>query len=177
MKSTNALVQEHKLILRSLDVLDAMIATIDTGGKLDPQDVDHVLDFLRWFADAHHQVKEETILFPAIRVSTPDEERPVRHMIFEHDQERQSIEDLEKDVRLGQLSDFAVCANKLSSTLRNHIYKEDELLFPAADSLLNAKQDEEIFERLNRFDTGLDRQILDQKLGELRSLEWKYLRK
>ena len=177
MKSTNLLTQEHKLILRALNVLDALTAAMEARGEFDEDAVDRVLDFLRWFGDAHHQAKEETILFPAIKACADAQDRPVRHMMFEHDQERQSIEDLEKDVRLGKLPDFAATANKLSSTLRNHIYKEDQLLFPVADSLLSSQQDDAIFEQLQRFDTPLDKQTLEHKQSELHSFEWKYLRK
>lgn len=177
MRSTDLLIQEHKLILRTLDVLDSLTTSVDAGAPLDRGDVDKVLDFLRWFADAHHQVKEETILFPAIRAQAAAADPPVKHMMFEHDQDRQLIENLEKDVRSGRVTAFSSCVNRLSSTLRNHIYKEDALLFPDADALLDERQDAEIFERLNRFDTALDRQILEQKLSELHALEWKYLRK
>jgi hemerythrin-like domain-containing protein len=177
MKATNFLTQEHKLILRALDVLDGIAASMEGEGKADPADVDKILDFLRWFADAHHQVKEETILFPVLKARAADEERSVRHMIFEHDHERKLIEDLERDLRLGEFSNFASGASRLSSTLRNHIYKEDQLLFPQADSLLDEQQDSAIFELLNRFETALDKEILDIKLHDLHSLEWKYLRK
>jgi len=56
MKSTDLLSQEHKLILRALDVLDAL-ASMEARGEFDEDAVDRVLDFLRWFADAHHQAK------------------------------------------------------------------------------------------------------------------------
>src|SRR5215472_17777714 len=113
MKSTDLLTQEHKLILRALDVLDALTVSMETSGEFDEDAVDRVLDFLRWFADAHHQAKEDTILFPAIKACTGAQDRPVRHMMFEHDQERQTIDALEKNVRLGKLSDFVATANKL----------------------------------------------------------------
>src|SRR5690348_12049873 len=115
MKSTNLLTQEHKLILRALDVLDALTTSMEASGEFDEDAVDRILDFLRWFADAHHQTKEETILFPAIKACSHAEDRPVSHMMFEHDRERQSIEDLEKDMRLKKLPDFAIAENKLSS--------------------------------------------------------------
>jgi hemerythrin-like domain-containing protein len=177
MKSTEFLIQEHKLILRALDVLDGIAGFIEADGTIDSDDIAKILDFLRWFADAHHQAKEDTILFPALKACGADETRPVQHMMFEHDQERQSIEALEKDVRLGKLSDFAASAVRLSSTMRNHLYKEDHLLFPSADSLLTEEQDKVILDQLNRFDSAFDRQILEQKVHDLNSLEWKYLRK
>src|SRR2546425_4795044 len=88
MKSTKFLTQEHKLILRALDVLDNMAASAEKNGALDPIDVGNVLDFLRWFADAHHQAKEDTILFPALKRAAATQGRPVDHMMLEHQQER-----------------------------------------------------------------------------------------
>src|ERR1700745_2529103 len=122
MRATEFLIQEHKLILRELDVLDALCATVEQTGALDQGDADKVLDFLRWFADAHHQAKEETILFPALKAAAASQGRPVDHMMLEHSQERCLVEEMEKDLRLAKLNQFVTCANVLSSTLRNHIY-------------------------------------------------------
>jgi hemerythrin-like domain-containing protein len=177
MKSTNHLTNEHKLILRALDVLDALCGSIEKSGSVNAVDVSKILDFLRWFADAHHQSKEETILFPALKRAAASQGRPVEHMTWEHSQERSSVEGLEKDVRLADVSEFVSAANRLSSTLRNHIYKEDRILFEAADAVLTPKEDEAVFEQLTRFDTALDKQLLEEKLKDLRSLEWEYLRK
>jgi hemerythrin-like domain-containing protein len=177
MKSTDFLTQEHKLILRALDVLDAVASLAAAGTKPEEEDVDNILEFLRWFADAHHQAKEETVLFPVLKSSASAADRAVQHMIFEHGQERSGIEELETHLRVGQTSDFVSSAGQLSSRLRNHIYKEDQILFVQADTLLDSKTDETVFEQLTRFDTPLDKQSLEEHLGHLRRLEWKYLRK
>jgi hemerythrin-like domain-containing protein len=177
MKSTNLLIQEHKLILRALDVLDAMSAACEQKSDFEQADIYGILDFLRWFADGHHQAKEETILFPALKKAAASQVRPVDHMIHEHDQERSSVEELEKDARLADVSRFVACANRLTSTLRNHIYKEDRILFETADSLLNAQEDEAVFDQLNRFETPLDKEGIEKRIEDLRALEWKYLRK
>jgi hemerythrin-like domain-containing protein len=175
MKATNLLIQEHKLLLRALDVLDAMSESMSKGGSLESNDVGKILDFLRWFADAHHQAKEETILFPALRAAAAAHGRAVDHMMLEHGQERSRIEQLEKDLRTGDLADFKVVADRLSSTLRNHIYKEDRILFETVDAVLDRASDDLIFEQLVRFMTTLDQELLDGKIKDLRSLEWKYL--
>jgi hemerythrin-like domain-containing protein len=69
--------QEHKLILRALDVLDNMAAWAEKNGVVDDVDIANILEFLRWFADAHHQAKEETILFPALTRASAAQTRPV----------------------------------------------------------------------------------------------------
>jgi hemerythrin-like domain-containing protein len=84
---------------------------------------------------------------------------------------------LETNLRLAKLSEFVSSAKRLTSSLRNHIYKEDRILFAIADELLSSAEDDAVFERLSLFDTALDKQDLDERLKELHSLEWKYLRR
>jgi hemerythrin-like domain-containing protein len=84
---------------------------------------------------------------------------------------------LEGDLRLAKLSEFVATANRLSSTLRNHIYKEDRILFETAAAVLSPHEDDAVLERLSGFETALDKQALEEKLKDFRSMEWKYLRK
>jgi hemerythrin-like domain-containing protein len=72
---------------------------------------------------------------------------------LEHSQERCLIEEMEKDLRLSNLPDFAKSANVLSSTLRNHIYKEDRILFETTDQVLTPRDDDDVLQRLNHFET------------------------
>jgi hemerythrin-like domain-containing protein len=177
MKSTNLLTQEHKLILRALDVLDNMAAWAEKNGAVDEVDIAQILDLLRWFADAHHQAKEDTILFPALKRAVATQDRPVEHMMLEHEQERRLIEQIETAVRLARIPDFLSCVNRLSSTLRTHIYKEDDILFEFAKTALRPDVDDSLAAELEQFETDVDKEILSRKSSYLRSLEWKYLRK
>jgi hemerythrin-like domain-containing protein len=169
--------QEHKLILRALDVLDNMAAWAEKNGAVDEVDIGNLLDFLRWFADAHHQAKEETVLFPALKRAAATQERPVEHMMLEHEQERALIERIEAAVRTARMPEFLAGVNKLSSTLRNHIYKEDDILFEFTKTALKPAADDAVAAELEKFDTSLDKEILADKISGLRSLEWKYLRR
>jgi hemerythrin-like domain-containing protein len=169
--------QEHKLILRALDVLDSMAVWAEKNGALDETDTDNILDFLRWFADAHHQAKEDTILFPALKRAAAAQERHVAHMMVEHEQERALIEQIEAAVRMARMPEFISCVNRLGSTLRNHIYKEDGILFEFTQSALNPVVDDAVVAQLEKFDTDLDKEILADKISRLRALEWKYLRR
>jgi len=169
--------QEHKFILRALDVLDNMAAWAQKNGAVDEVDIGNILDFLRWFADAHHQIKEETILFPALKRAAASQGRPVDHMMLEHERERALIEQIETAARLARIPDFLSYADKLSSALRNHIYKEDDILFEFAKAALSTAADDEVAAQLESFDTRFDKEILADKISHLRSLEWKYLRR
>ena len=66
MKCTDLLIQEHKIILRALDVLDHMATRVENSQLVAFEDVETLLRFLRGFADDHHQAQEESALFPEL---------------------------------------------------------------------------------------------------------------
>lgn len=166
MKCTDDLLQDHKIIIRSLDVLQCM-AKGDTGVPID--DAESLLRFLKAFADEYHHLKEESVLFPELMRSSPAQGSPLRHLLFEHDQERSLVEGLEEAIRTKKAVDFAAFANRLIYRIRNHVEQEDSILFPIINALISEDQDEEIIAEFEKFqlDPGL--------LNDLCRLESKYL--
>ena len=53
--------------------------------------------------------------------------------------------------------------------MRNHIHKEENILFEAAHRCLSAEQDDRVVTEINKF------QIDPKSLADLRRLEWAYL--
>ncbi len=171
MKCTDVLTKEHKIILRAVAVLDHMAARVEKGQAVDAQDIETILRFLRAFADDHHQAKEESALFPELRRTSAVNEPAVRQMLFEHDRERSLVEGLEDSLRTKKGTAFVQFAVRLSDLLRNHIHKEDKILFEVVDRSLSPEQDERVTKELNQF------KAKDDWLGDLRRLEWTYLRR
>src|SRR5689334_22300237 len=99
MKCTDLLIQDHKIILRGLEVLQAMSEREQRSDPVAAEDVEMLLRFLRAFADDHHQNKEESAFFPALPVTCAIDYPSVRHMVFEHNQERSLVEGLEDALR------------------------------------------------------------------------------
>jgi hemerythrin-like domain-containing protein len=163
--------QDHKIILRCLDVLDDMAGKTANGEQVEHEDVKSILRFLRTFADDHHQTKEESALFPELMRTARDQERQLRQMLFEHDQERSLVEALEDALHTKRGQDFVCFGNRLSSLIRNHIYKEDNILFDLVERALSPDQDQKVAAELSQFQ--MDAGILD----DLRQLECKYLSK
>jgi hemerythrin-like domain-containing protein len=151
MKCTDILTEEHKIILRALDVLEQMAARTEKDQPVAPEDVQTLLHFLRVFADDHHQVKEESALFPELMRTSLANDVRLRQMTFEHDQERSLVEGLEDALRTKKGSDFVHFANWLALLIRTHIHKEDNILFELAQRLLLPEQDERITAELNKF--------------------------
>jgi hemerythrin-like domain-containing protein len=173
MKCTDLLFQDHVIILRALDIIDQMAANIEKGDPVHPVDIEDVLRFLRVFGDEHHQAKEESVLFPALLGVARLQHAPLRHMLFEHDQERSLIEGLEDALKTKNGSDFRHYARRLSGLLRNHIDKENNILFDIVEKSLSKEQREQVAAEFEKFDIGWeDRQVLNDNLHRL---ERKYL--
>jgi hemerythrin-like domain-containing protein len=148
-----------------------MAARVENEQPVETEDIQAVLRFLRAFADDHHQAKEESALFPELRRTSAAQEGPLRHMLFEHDQERSLVEGLEEALLTKKGMDFVHFANRITALLRNHIQKEDNILFDIVERSLSTEQDDKVVAEFNKFKTDL------AFLTELRRLEWKYLRR
>jgi len=170
VKCTDLLRQDHKIILRSVDILQRMVEAENTE-RVDYNDVATLLRFLRIFADEHHHMKEESVLFPELMRISQAEAGPLRHLLFEHSQERSLVEELEDALRRTKTAEFVVSANRLTESVRNHIRKEDGILFPILDILISSELDEKVSSEFEKF------QLNFSLLEDLQRLESKYLKK
>jgi hemerythrin-like domain-containing protein len=175
MKCTDLLTQDHKFILRSLDVLDVIVDKVEKSEQVDTTDIESLLHFLRVFGDDHHQTKEESALFPMLMLTEKGQHGPVNHMQFEHDQERSLVGGIAEALKTKKGSDFVHFANQLCALLRNHIYKEEHILFEIVDASLSPEQDEQVAGEFQKSDLAArNRQEL---LDSLRRLESNYMGK
>ena len=95
------------------------------------------LDFFRNFADQCHHFKEEKVLFPAMEEhGIPSEGGPIGMMLTEHEEGRSYVRAMLAAITLIESKDEAAIGSLLKSAeayirlLREHIQKEDEILFP-----------------------------------------------
>ena len=171
------MVAEHKTMLRIADVLHSMSEQASEQSEYNPQDVEAIVRLLREFGDGLHQAKEEDALFPMfVKVCSTTEWASVRHMLFEHQQDRALMNGMQDAISRSNAVQFAEYASRLATVLRNHIFKEDNILFDTIGSHLSPEDHERI---LAEFEA-LDQAFAPQKaelLDHLRRLEWKYLRK
>ena len=128
---TDVLRDEHRIILRALDLIARAI------GGADPSDVwwAEVVAWLRAFADENHHAKEEQSLFPAlVKAGVPAEGGPVGVMLDEHAQGRALVAAMAQargDARAAAARDYI-------TLLRAHIDKENDVLLPLADAVIDA---------------------------------------
>jgi hemerythrin-like domain-containing protein len=101
------------------------------------------VDFIRNYADRFHHAKEEDVLFDAlVKNGMPRENSPVAAMLMEHDQGRAYVAAMEAaarkalDGQTGQTEIIADNALAYAGLLREHISKEDEILYPLAERVI-----------------------------------------
>lgn len=141
---TRMLREEHQVILQVLDVLEALVVRGEAGDW----DFDALKDcvaFFRLFADACHHGKEEDLLFPELESrGMPREQGPIAVMLFEHRQGRALVTQMAESLSGAPAEDEAArgkltaAARGYLQLLRNHIHKEDNVLFNMADFMVDA---------------------------------------
>ncbi|MBI2450605.1 MAG: hemerythrin domain-containing protein [Candidatus Nealsonbacteria bacterium] len=113
---------DHEKILAELDKLEA-----DPAGY-----AKEFLKFTEEFAEPHHH-KEEEVLFPALeKKGIPNEGGPIGMMLMEHEMKRGYV----KELAAGKIE----AAMKIVSLLRDHINKENNILYPMAEQVLTEEE-------------------------------------
>lgn len=167
MLPTDQLSQDHRVIERVLNALDQAASRLHAGAPVPAAFFKEVADFIKGFADGCHHRKEEEHLFPAMEeAGFPRFGGPIGVMLAEHDEGRRYTAGLRAAAERLAAGDAdavnAVVENArgYAALLRQHIMKEDNVLFMMAKRALSPeKQDEllEAFERVEHEDGGHDR--------------------
>jgi hemerythrin-like domain-containing protein len=126
-----------------------MVGQAKAAGRLERQPAKDAVAFFRDFADRCHHGKEEAHLFPAIEAKGfPRQGGPTGVMLDEHEQGRAHVRGMAEaidDAASGDaaaLRQFIEHAEGYISLLREHIYKEDHVLFQLADRTLSEADQE-----------------------------------
>ena len=118
------LTHEHHHILQVVHGLSAIDQELAAGNRPDPARLRTIVAFMREFADQCHHAKEEAILFPAMEdKGVPHGGCPLEALRREHVLGRE---------RVGAL---AAAIDALQQLYPNHIWKEDQMVFPMAERL------------------------------------------
>jgi|SoiMethySBSTD1v2_1073268.scaffolds.fasta_scaffold10087_3 hemerythrin-like domain-containing protein len=178
MKSTALLMEDHKLMLRVLNVLAEMASSAEREHCVNQEDVKDVVDFLRGFGDRYHQGREEGVLFPALLRASPQQNyEELAGQIFEHNRQRSLIDGLHDSIHTKKTKEFIYCARHLNLMLRSHMEQEDNTVFRLVDSTLSAAEDEQVAKDIGVYDQYWQDHELFGLLRRLERLEEKYFKK
>lgn len=140
---TKTLVDEHQLILRMITLLERNATLTKEGQYSNWRFYLDGVDFIRNYADRFHHAKEEDVLFEAlVNNGMPRENSPVAAMLMEHDQGRAYVKGMETAAQealegaYGREDAIAWNALSYATLLREHIAKEDDILYPLAERVI-----------------------------------------
>ena len=137
-KPTEILSDEHKTILTAINTLAEKCNGLESGNTLDKTFFLELVYFIRNYADKFHHAKEEDILFVEMRKSAAGLHcNPVDQMLYEHEAGRVFVRGIERSIGRGSVAGVATNSAGYAKLLQEHIFKEDNILYPMADGILD----------------------------------------
>jgi hemerythrin-like domain-containing protein len=135
---TGQLSEEHQTILRAIDAILAECTLIEKGKSFDPAYFEMAIDFIKNYADKFHHSKEEDVLFKAMMDNMDQMHcNPIPVMLHDHDDGREHVKEMEEGLRQNDHGRAIANAKGYCYLLKDHIYKEDNILYPMAEEALD----------------------------------------
>ena len=148
MVATEILRNEHRVIEQVLRCVAAIAERSAAEQDLNCDAAALAIDFFRTFADGCHHLKEEQFLFPALEAKGWSRHQgPTGQMLKEHRLGHEYLDALSRAVQENDAESFRGAAGDYISLLREHIAKEDNVLFPMADSTLTPRDEQWLAEQ------------------------------
>jgi hemerythrin-like domain-containing protein len=153
MKSVERLMREHELIERGLSLLEKAVEKIEAGHALADGFSAWAARFFQQFADQCHHAKEEDVFFPVLKQrGIPEQGGPIGVMLHEHVLGRDCVGRM-RDASQSQPFDarkYADTAKQYIPLLRQHIFKENNVLFRMAERVMSDAEDADVTARFSQ---------------------------
>lgn len=158
MKATQQLKGEHEGIKIMLGILSQICRQLEAAGNLNKGHFEGILEFLGVFVDRCHHGKEEELLFPALIAAGVPKEGPVAVLLHEHEMGRKYVKAMIQahaaylDGDRSSSKDIVQNARGYIALMKDHIEKENKVLFVTADSRLSEKTQDQLFEGFEKIE-------------------------
>lgn len=164
MKATDILSSEHRVIERVITTLETAASQLENNQPVRPGFFIDAADFIKGFADGCHHRKEEGVLFKTMNTyGIPSQGGPIAVMLMEHEKGRQFTRGMREAAQRLEAGDPSARlevvqnARGYAALLRQHIRKEDNVLFPMADQVIPVSVHDQVadgFEQVEHEETG-----------------------
>jgi hemerythrin-like domain-containing protein len=152
-KPIKILVEEHKNILNVAAAIEKECNSLNQGQHINDDFFKEIIDFIRNYADKFHHAKEEDILFKELckdEVQAKMHCNPLDQMLYEHDQGRSFVKELEEGMNERNRQKVIQNAKAYMRLIRDHISKEDNILYPMADEALDNEKKKQMLKQFNK---------------------------
>ena len=129
---TQVLSKEHEKILKAIHLILDECKAVEKGKKLDKKFFENAVSFIRNYADKFHHAKEEDILFKEIE-SNLTHCNPIPQMLHEHELGRGFVKGIKQGIEENNEKKIIKNARGYAGLLQEHIFKEDNILYPMAE--------------------------------------------
>lgn len=153
------LIDEHKMIIRVVEALRVFAENMEDGWEVEEDTLNEIIEFMRLFAQKWHHAKEEDVLFPAlIKRGVPATGCPLIHLKNEHKKSNDYVANLVHSMEIHRMSSVEGWADviqglkNLYSHYPNHIWKEENMLFPMANRILTIEDLQRLMVGFERID-------------------------
>lgn len=140
---TKILLDEHQNILKVVRLITS------ASGNRDKKFFEAIIDFIKNYADRLHHGKEENILFPALCQNPNMHCDPTMQMRYEHDEGRKFVKGMEDGLQDELWPEVIQNAHGYADLLNNHIFKEENILFPMAEDALDEPSKKSILDKFS----------------------------
>lgn len=131
--------KEHENILKVAEALESEASGLKRK-EIDLAFFKKAVDFIKDYADKYHHAKEEDILFREFNKLAEEgcvHCNPVEQMLFEHEEGRRNVRKMESGLSQGNKNLLIEGAMGYAQLIREHIFKEDSILYPMAEGALS----------------------------------------
>ncbi|MDD4969199.1 MAG: hemerythrin domain-containing protein [Paludibacter sp.] len=181
MRPTENLKSEHKDINELLKIMSKIAASIKSNEVFYTNDVEDIIDFLKYFIDKSHHGKEE-IFYPALQQAGIQKDiESLNEMLYEHTLARTYLKDIYSCVENCK-NGFSFSGEMLADSLNNyvflisnHIQKEEDIIFPMAERELSNEKQIEITNKFEKIEENIVQHGFHEHYHDLlKKLQTKY---
>ncbi len=153
------LTADHEMTER---VIEAVCRAFETAGGPSKTLVADTVEYFTSYVDECHNRKEEEHLFPLIEhLGVPRHGGPLAVMLQEHDESKRLVA---RVALLGRkyssgdaaaLNDLKTTFDEYSQLLKNHYWKENDILYPMARRVMNAAHERAVVEGIEKVEAAI----------------------
>jgi hemerythrin-like domain-containing protein len=176
--ATKNLENDHVNILRLIDVMEKMILVKSKN----TEHFEKTVSLIKSYADGLHHAKEENLLFPLmVKRGFSSEQGPIAVMLHDHAEGRDYVKGMAEGIagyKIGNDSALAKIYENMQgyiTLLRNHIAKENNVLFRMADNSLSENDQQELLKEFAKVENeGVCGEVLSDCILAIGKLEVAY---
>lgn len=157
---TQILCNEHQYILKVISAALNECEKVESGQEPDVVFFEKTIDFIKNYADKFHHAKEEDILFKAMLDNVDGLHcNPIPVMLHEHQEGRHYLQGMEQGLAESNIPELIKNTRAYGYLLEQHIYKEDNILYPMAEEALTNEQKQEVNKLYEEADNAFNKEM------------------